>query len=61
MLSNYLPPHDGFLFLMKPLNFLLYSDQFLLLFCSFIFIILFIPVLHLDLVGLSITLNDLCW
>jgi hypothetical protein len=59
-LSCYLPPHDGFLFLMEPLNFLLDSDQFLLLFYGFVFISIFILVLHLDLIKLDIALNDLC-
>jgi hypothetical protein len=53
-----LPPHVGFLFFKEPLNFLLDSDQFLLLFCGFVFISIFIPVLHWDFVGLSIALND---
>jgi hypothetical protein len=59
MLSCCLPPHDGFLFLTEPLNFLLDSNQFLLLFYDFVFIRFFIPVLHLDLVGLGIIFNDL--
>jgi hypothetical protein len=58
-LSCYLPPHDGFLFLMEPLNFLLDLDQLFFLFCRFIFISFFIPVLHLDLIKLGISLNDL--
>jgi hypothetical protein len=45
---------------MEPLHFMLDSDQ-LLLFCSFIFISFFIPVLHLDLIELGIALNELCW
>jgi hypothetical protein len=57
VLSCFLPPHDGLLFLMEPLDFLLDSDQ-LLLFCSFVFVSFFILVLHLDLTGLCITLND---
>jgi hypothetical protein len=45
---------------MEPLNFLLDSDQFLLLFYDFVFISIFILVLHLDLIKLDIALNDLC-
>jgi hypothetical protein len=45
---------------MEPLNFLLDSDQFLLLFYGFVFISIFILVLHLDLIKLDIALNDLC-
>jgi hypothetical protein len=60
-LSCYLPYQDGLLFLIEPLNFHLDADQFLLLFCGFAFISFFIPVLHLDLVGLGVALNDLCW
>jgi hypothetical protein len=57
-LSCCLPPHDGFLFLMEPIDFVLDSDQLLLLlFYGFIFI----PVLHLDLIELGVALNDLCW
>jgi hypothetical protein len=59
-LSCWLPPHAGFLFLMEPLNFLLDSDQFLLLFYDFIFVIFFISILHLDSVRLGAALNDLC-
>jgi hypothetical protein len=55
-----LPPHEGFLFLTEPFNFLLGSDQFLL-FCGFVFISFFVPVLHMDLIKLGIALNDLCW
>jgi hypothetical protein len=43
-LSCCIPPYDGLLFLTEPLNFLLDSDRFLFLFCSFIFISFFIPV-----------------
>jgi hypothetical protein len=45
---------------MEPLNFLLDSDQFLLLFYDFIFVIFFISILHLDSVRLGAALNDLC-
>jgi hypothetical protein len=55
------PPHDGFLFLTEPFNFLLNSDQFLLLFYDFVFVRFFIPVLHMDLIELDVALNDLCW
>jgi hypothetical protein len=52
MLSDCLMSHDGFLFLHAPLYFLLDSDQFLLLYCSFNFLSFLIPVLHLDLIEL---------
>jgi hypothetical protein len=56
-LSCSLPPCDGFLFLAEPLNLLLESEQ--LLFCCFIFGGLFLQVLHLDLLELGISLDDL--
>jgi hypothetical protein len=58
-LSCCLPPHDGFLFLTEPLDFVLDSDQLLLLLLFYGFI--FILVLHLDLIELGVALNDLCW
>jgi hypothetical protein len=61
VLGCFLPPHDGFLLLTEPLNFLLDSDQFLLLLCSIIFIGFFILVLHLNLFKLDIALDDLYW
>jgi hypothetical protein len=60
-LSCRFPPRDGFLFLTEPLDFLLDSEQLLLLFYNFIFISFFVPVLHLKLVVLSAALNDLRW
>jgi hypothetical protein len=54
-----LPRHDGFLFLMEPLNLLLDSEQ--LLFYSFIFEGFFLPVLYLDLFELNISFDDLYW
>jgi hypothetical protein len=60
-LSCCLPPHNGFMFLTEPLDFLLDSNQLLLFFYGFVFISFLIPVLHLDLVKLRIILNDLCW
>jgi hypothetical protein len=48
------------MFLTEPLNFLLDPDQFLL-FCDFVFLSFFIPVVHMDLVELDVALNDLCW
>jgi hypothetical protein len=58
---NYcLPPPDGFMFLMKPLNLLLDSEQ-LFLFCSFFFKGFFLPLLYLDLLDLDVSVNDLYW
>jgi hypothetical protein len=57
-LSNYLPSHDGFLFLLEPLYFLLDPDQLLLLYCGFIFFSFLIPVLHLDLIKLVAALKN---
>jgi hypothetical protein len=53
-----LSSHDGFLFLPEPPYFLLDPDQ-LLLCCGFIFFSFFVPVLHLELIKLIITLNEL--
>jgi hypothetical protein len=53
-----LPPHDGFLFLTEPLNFLLDSKLFLLL-SGFIFGGFFFPVLQLDLLKLDVSLDNL--
>jgi hypothetical protein len=58
MLSDCLMSHDGFLFLHEPLYFLLDSDQFILLYCSFNFLSFLIPVLHLDLIELWVVVND---
>jgi hypothetical protein len=58
-LSDYLVPHDGFLFLLEPLYFLLDPDQFLLFCSSFDFLSFLIPVLHLDLIELGVTMDDL--
>jgi hypothetical protein len=58
-LSGCLPPHDRLLFMPESLDFLLDSDQHLLLFCSLVFISFFIPVLHLDLIKLGVALNEL--
>jgi hypothetical protein len=51
--------HDGFLFLPKPLYFLLDPDQFLLLYNSFNFLGFLIPVLQLDLIKLWVIVDDL--
>jgi hypothetical protein len=53
--------HDGFLFLLEPLYFLLDPNQFLLFCCSFDFLGFLIPVLHLDLIELWVVVNDLNW
>jgi hypothetical protein len=45
----------------EPLNFLLDSNQLLLLFGSFGFVGFFVLVLHLDLVKLDVALDDLYW
>jgi hypothetical protein len=60
-LSDGLLSHDGFLFLPKPLYFLLDPEQLLLFCCGFVFFGFLIPVLHLDLVELNINLNILYW
>jgi hypothetical protein len=61
MLSDGLPSHDVFLFLSEPLYFLLDPDQLLLLYSSFIFFSFLLPILHLDLIKLSVALSDLYW
>jgi hypothetical protein len=58
-LNDGLPSHDGFLFLPEPLYFLLGPYQLLLQYSGFIFFGFLIPILHLDLIKLSITLHDL--
>jgi hypothetical protein len=58
-LSDCLSSHDGFLFLSKPLYFLLDPNQFLLLCCSFDFLSFLFPVLHLDLIKLGVVVDDL--
>jgi hypothetical protein len=58
-LSDGLPSHNGFLFLLKPLYFLLSPGQLLLFCCGVIFFNFLVPILHLDLVELNITLNIL--
>jgi hypothetical protein len=55
-----LRPHDGFLFLMEPLNFLLYLDQLLQLCSGFIFVVFFITLLHVDLIELDVALDGMC-
>jgi hypothetical protein len=60
-LSDGLPSHDGFLFLSEPLYFLLNPGQ-LLLFCyDFVYVDFLVPMLHLDLVELSISQNIFYW
>jgi hypothetical protein len=61
MLRNCLSSHNGFLFLSESLYFLVDPNQLLLLYCSFIFFSFLALVLHLDLIKLSITMNDLYW
>jgi hypothetical protein len=56
-LCDGLPSHDGFLFLPEPLYFQLNPGQLLLFCCGFILFDLLIPILHLDLVELSVALN----
>jgi hypothetical protein len=58
-LSNGLPSHDGFLFVPEPLYFLLNPSQVLLFCCGFVFFGFLIPILHFDLVELSVALNIL--
>jgi hypothetical protein len=53
-------PHDGFLFLVEPLDLLLDSEQLLLL-SSFIIGCFFLLVLQLDLLELDVSLDDLYW
>jgi hypothetical protein len=57
-LGHCLPPHDDFLFLVEPLNFLLDPGQLFLL-CSFIFKVFIFPVFYLDFLKLDIALDDL--
>jgi hypothetical protein len=61
MLSYFLVPHDGFLFLPEPLYFLLDFDQLLLLCNSFYFLSFLIPFFYLDLITLIVTVNDPKW
>jgi hypothetical protein len=60
MLSRYLLPCDGFLFLTEPLDLLLDPGQ-LFLFCSIVFEGLIFPIFQLDLLELYISLDDLYW
>jgi hypothetical protein len=55
VLSDGLSSYDGFLFLSEPLYFLLNPGQ-LLFYYGFVFLI---PILYLELVELSVTLNIL--
>jgi hypothetical protein len=57
-LSDCLSSHDGFLYLLEPLYFLLDPDQFLLC-CSFNSLSFLVPVLHLDLIKLRVAVDDL--
>jgi hypothetical protein len=59
VLSDCLSSHDGFLFLSEPLYLLLDPDQLFQLYCGFIFFNFLVLVLHLNLIKLSVTLNDL--
>jgi hypothetical protein len=59
VLYDGLPFYDGFLFLSEPLYFLLNPGQLLLFCCGFVLFGFLVPILHLDLVELSITLNIL--
>jgi hypothetical protein len=59
VLCDGLPSHDGFLFMSEPLYFLLNPGQLLFFCCGFILFGLLIPILYLDLVELSVTLNIL--
>jgi hypothetical protein len=52
---------DGFLFLSKHLKFLLDSGQLLLLYCCFVFLGFFIPVMDLDLIELCVSLSHAYW
>jgi hypothetical protein len=58
-LCDGLTSHHGFLFLPEPLFFLLIPGQLLLFCCGFILLGFLIPILHLDLVELSVALNIL--
>jgi hypothetical protein len=55
-----LPSHDGLLFLLKLLNFLLNSSQLFVLCCCFFFFSFFIPIMNLDLIRLCLNLDYLC-
>jgi hypothetical protein len=52
-----LSSQDGFLFLLKALNFFLDSGQLLLLYYCFVFLGFFIPVMDLNLIELCISLS----
>jgi hypothetical protein len=56
-LCDGLPSHNGFLFLPEPLYFLLNAAQPLLFFCGFVLFDFHEPILHLNLVEISIALN----
>jgi hypothetical protein len=58
VLSDGLSSYDGFLFLSEPLYFLPNPGQ-LLFYCGIVFLDFLIPILYLELVELSITLNIL--
>jgi hypothetical protein len=55
------PSQDEFLFLPKPLYFLVNLGQLLLFWCSFILFDFLVPILHLDLVEVGVALNVLYW
>jgi hypothetical protein len=57
-LDCHLPPQDGFLLLMEPLNLLQDSEQFLLL-KGFVYRGFLFPVLQLNLLKLDVSLVDL--
>jgi hypothetical protein len=59
MLMDGLTSHDGFLLLPEPLYFPLNPGQLLLFYYDFIFFSFLVPILHLDLVELSVALNVL--
>jgi hypothetical protein len=61
VLSDCIPFYDGLLFLLVPPYFLLNPSHLLLLCCGFVFFSFIIQILHLDLIKLSVTLNDLYW
>jgi hypothetical protein len=56
-----LPSRDGLLFLLEPLNFLLDSGKLFLLCCCFFFFSFFVPIMDLNLMNLSLSLDYLCW